>query len=148
MDPRLSAAPARPPNPLRPWLRRLLRAAAGSLLVSGLAWIPVHYLYGAGAGELPSPAEPWLMRWHGLAVLGMLWALGAISAAHAPRGWAMGRQRLTGAALLGGWAVLAGSGFALSYLVPEAWRPGVGLAHAAAGTAVFALGAVHGRRRR
>jgi len=143
--------PAAPANPLRPWLRGLLRASAWSLLLSGLLWLPVHYLYGAGAGELPAPLEPWLMRWHGLAVLGLLWALGAVSAAHAPRGWAMKRaprQRWSGAVLLGGWGGLAASGFALSYLTPEPWRAGAGLTHAAAGTAVFVLGAVHGRRRR
>jgi hypothetical protein len=139
--------PAGAANPLRPWVRALLRAAAWSLLLSGLLWLPVHYLYGAGAGELPAPLEPWLLRWHGLAVLGLLWALGAVSAAHVPRGWGMRRQRRSGATLLAGWALLAASGFALSYLVPEPWRPGLGLAHAAAGPAVFLLGAVHGRRR-
>jgi hypothetical protein len=129
-------------------VRRLLRASAWSLLLSGLGWLPVHHLYGAGTGELPAPLEPWLLRWHGLAALALLWVLGAISATHAPRGWAMRRQRRSGASLLAGWGALAASGWALSYVTPEPWRPWAGALHAAAGVAAFALGAVHAGRAR
>jgi hypothetical protein len=144
VDPRLK--PARSANPLRRWQRRTLSAAAWALLLTGLAWFPVHYLWGAGAGELPSPAEPWLMRVHGLGVLVGLFALGVAAADHVPRGWRMGLQRASGAALCAAWALLAASGWALSYATPEAWRPWVGGAHAALGAAAFAIGVAHARR--
>ncbi len=134
-----------PSNPIRTWQRRVLLASAWSLLLSGVAWLPVHYLWGAGAGELPSPLEPWLMRWHGLAVLGGLYALGLVSAGHVPRGWRAGRQCASGLLLcvLSGLLVL--SGYALSYLVSERWRAALGWAHAAAGMLAFGLGALHAR---
>ncbi|HET6439686.1 MAG TPA: hypothetical protein VFG59_16590 [Anaeromyxobacter sp.] len=135
-------------NALRPWVRSLLVSSAWSLLVSGLIWLPVHYLYGSGAGEVPPPLEPWLMRWHGLAMLIGLYALGAISATHVPRGWALRRQRPSGAILLAGWAVLAGSGWALYYLPVDDWRPWLGTGHALVGVAVFLVGLAHDRRRR
>lgn len=134
-------------NPLPAWQRRTLVASAGSLLVSGLAWLPLHHLLGPGAGALPTPLEPWLMRWHGLAMLAGLFALGAVSAAHVPRGWRLGRHRRSGAVLLGAWALLAATGWALSYLASEEWRAGLGLAHAAIGIAAFTVGVVHAWRR-
>src|SRR5512147_144256 len=129
-------------NPLPAWQRRGLVLAAWSLLLSGAAWLPVHYLWGAGAGELPSPLEPWLMRWHGLAVLTGLFALGAVSAGHVPRGWRAGRQRSSGLLLCVLWGLLTASGYGLSYLVSERWRGALGWAHAAAGFLAFAVGAL------
>jgi hypothetical protein len=145
VDPRLRPRSA---NPLPTWQRIVLVASAGSLLVSGLAWLPLHYFLGAGADELPNPVEAWLMRWHGLAVLAGLFALGAVAAAHVPRGWRLGRGRRSGASLCAGWALLAGTGWALSYLVSERWRASLGIAHAALGTIAFAVGVLHARRRR
>ena len=140
----MSRAP--PANALRPWLRWLLRSAAWSLLLSGVLWWILHYASGPGEDGLPSPLEAWLMRWHGAAVVAGLYALGAISGTHVPRGWAMGRQRRTGGALLAGWGLLAASGWALSYLTSESWRPWVGTAHAVVGVAVFLVGVAHARR--
>ncbi len=135
----------RPSNPIPPWQRRVLVASAWSLLLSGAAWLPVHYLWGAGAGELPSPLEPWLMRWHGLAVLAGLFALGLVSAGHVPRGWRAGRQRTSGLVLCVLSALLVLSGYGLSYLVSERWHAALGWAHAAAGGLAFAVGALHAR---
>ena len=58
-----------PSNALPRWQRRTIAAAAVGLLASGLAWIPLHYLWGAGAGALPHPGEIWLMRCHGLSAV-------------------------------------------------------------------------------
>jgi hypothetical protein len=132
-------------NSIPPWQRRVLVASAWSLLLSGVAWLPIHHVWGAGAGELPSPLEPWLMRWHGLAVLTGVFALGLVSAGHVPRGWRAGRQRATGALLCVLWALLAASGWGLSYLAPERWHAALGWAHAAAGLLAFGLGALHAR---
>ncbi|HET6411294.1 MAG TPA: hypothetical protein VFG53_04495 [Anaeromyxobacter sp.] len=132
-------------NPLPGWLRRTLLGSVWSLLLSGAAWLPLHYLWGSGAGNLPSPLEAWLMRWHGLAVLSGLFAFGAISARHVPQGWRSGRQRTSGLSLCILWAIMAASGYALSYLVSEAWRPLLGWAHAVLGLLAFCLGALHAR---
>jgi hypothetical protein len=85
------------------------------------------------------------MRWHGLAVLTGLYALGLVSAAHVPRGWRAGRQRASGLLLCVVSGLLVLSGFALSYLVSERWRAALGWAHAATGALAFALGALHAR---
>ncbi len=135
----------RPSNPIGTWQRRVLLASAWSLLLSGVAWLPIHHLWGAGAGELPSPLEPWLMRWHGLAVLTGLFALGLVSAGHVPRGWRARRQRASGLVLCILWGLLALSGYGLSYLVSERWRGALGWAHAGAGMLAFAVGALHAR---
>jgi hypothetical protein len=83
------------------------------------------------------------MRWHGLAVLTGLFALGLVSAGHVPRGLALKRHRASGLSLCLSWFALAASGYALSYLVPEPWRPALGLFHAGLGVAAFGLGALH-----
>ena len=132
-------------NALRRWVRWLLHSAAWSLLLSGILWWILHYAFGPGADELPSPVEAWLMRWHGAAVIAGLYALGAVSGTHVPRGWAMRRQRRTGVTLLAGWGLLAASGWVLAYLTPESWRPWVGTGHAFAGVAAFLIGAIHTR---
>ena len=65
---------------LAPWQRRLLVGSGVLLLATGLAWLAVHYTVGAGAGEMPAPAEAWLMRLHGLAAFAALFLLGALAA--------------------------------------------------------------------
>lgn len=132
-------------NPLAPWQRRTAVFSAASLFLSGLVWLPVHYWLGAGAGELPHPLEPWLMRWHGLSAAVGLFALGLVAAGHVSRGWGLGQRRASGLAVLLLAGTAAASGCALSYLVPGTWRPAVGLVHAALGTAMVGLGAFHKR---
>jgi hypothetical protein len=135
-------------NTMAPWQRRTVLAAAWGLLLSGLLWLPFHHVWGAGAGELPHPLELWLMRWHGLSVLAALFAAGTVASGHAQRGWHLRRKRGSGAAMWALGAFVAGSGYALSYVVPEAWRPATGWAHAVVGTAAFAVGALHARTAR
>ncbi|HTN51990.1 MAG TPA: hypothetical protein VML50_06270 [Anaeromyxobacter sp.] len=132
-------------NAMAGWQRRTVTWAAVGLLATGLLWLPVHYLWGSGAGELPHPLEPWLMRGHGAAVLAAVFAAGTVASGHAQRGWLLGRKRASGVALWSLAAFLAASGFALSYLVPEGWRPAAGWAHAAAGLGAFLVGALHAR---
>ena len=57
------------------------------VLASGLLWLALHYMAGAGAGELPHPLEAWLMRAHGLAAFAGLFMLGVIGGSHIPHGW-------------------------------------------------------------
>lgn len=140
-------------NRLRPWQRRTADLAGGALLASGLLWLALHYALGAGAGELPHPAEPWAMRLHGLAAMVALFASGVVAAGHVPHGWRLTqhrrarRQRRLGLALCGLGALLAASGYALYYLVPEGARPATGLAHSAAGVLMAGVLVAHRRRR-
>ena len=133
------------------------------LLISGIAWLGVHYALGAGAGELPHPLEAWLMKLHGLAAMLGLFVLGAVAAAHVPRGWRIsGRphdrqsrrpsrrhhwalQRRTGVMLCALAAVLAFSGYLLYYFAPEWIHSSIGWAHAAAGVAMALVIALHRR---
>jgi len=130
-------------NPLPRWQRRVVVLAAWALLLTGLAWLPLHYLWGTGAGKLPHPLEPWLLRLHGLAAPVGLFALGLLSSAHVPRGWRSGRQRASGLSLCLLIGALAASGYALSYLAPEPWHAALGWAHAGLGMGAFLLGSLH-----
>jgi hypothetical protein len=134
-------------NPLPAWQRWTVIASALSLVVSGLGWLPLHHLWGAGAGELPNPLEAWILRWHGLSAVVGIFAAGVVSSGHVGRGWRTGSQRPSGLLIcvLGGATIATGA--VLSYLVSEGWRPGIGWAHAALGLAAFLAGLAHGWRR-
>jgi hypothetical protein len=109
---------------------------------------------GAGAGELPHPAEPWLMRLHGAAAFAALFATGLMAGHHIPAGWRQGRrprhagQRRSGLLLCGAAAAVVLSGYALYYLVPEAVRPALGWLHAGLGALLVGAGGWHGARAR
>lgn len=145
------ATPGAHTHHLPRWQRRGLYLTIAALALTGLPWLAIHYTLGEGAGELPHPAEAWLMRLHGLgAFTGLFW-FGLITAAHIPRGWRMSgrlrwaRQRSLGLAVTTLMALLALSAYAMFYLLPEAWHPPVGLAHAALGTLLVPLLAWHAR---
>jgi uncharacterized membrane protein YfcA len=131
------------------WQRVMLYGTGAALLVSGAAWLAIHYTVGAGAGELPHPLEAWCLRVHGLASFAALFVLGAITAAHIPQGWRLtGRrrwsgQRRSGLLLCIGSMLLALTGYLLYYFAPENLRPALGWVHAGIGTAVLLLGVDH-----
>jgi hypothetical protein len=131
-------------------LRLLLHASGWLLLASGVVWLGVHYLAGAGAGELPHPLEVWMLRAHALAAWVGAFSLGGIASAHVPRGWhATLRRRTPGQRRLGlalcvmAFALVA-SGYALMYWVPEPAHAAWGWAHSAVGVATTAALMVHG----
>ena len=133
------------------WHQRLLVHASGWLLLaSGLAWLGVHYLAGAGAGQLPHPMEAWTLRAHALAAWLGAFTLGEIAASHIPRGWhtTMRRrapaQRRLGLALCMMALALVLSGYALMYLVPEPAHAAWGWAHSAIGVVMAGVLIVHG----
>ena len=91
-------------NRLPRWQSVTVASVGLATLATGAAWLALHYADGATA-DLPHPAEAWLMRVHGLAAFGALFALGALAAAHVPQGWRIvgrlgwARQRASGVAL-------------------------------------------------
>jgi len=145
-------------NHLKSWQYRFLYIAAGTLALSGALWLAVHYLWGAGADNLPHPLEPWLMRLHGAAVFAGLFTAGMLAAGHVPQGWRMttrsaklrvrkAGQRRTGLALcvLGLVGIL--SGYLLYYFAPESLRAMLGWGHAVVGLALVLLLPLHGWRK-
>jgi hypothetical protein len=132
-------------NPLLRWQRRTVYVAAVSLLLSGILWLPLHYCWGAGAGELPHPAELWLVRWHGLSAVVGLFAVGVVAAGHVSRGWNLRQRRASGFVVCALVGLAVATGYALSYFVPDSWAPAAGWAHATLGVAMVGLGAVHRR---
>jgi hypothetical protein len=133
------------------WQRLLLLGTALLLLISGGAWLAVHYLLGAGAGELPHPLEPWLMKLHGLGAFTALFGVGVLVGAHVPAGWRvsarLNRQRRSGIVLSSVLGATVLSAYLLYYFAPEEWRGLMGWTHAALGTALALQGGWHARRR-
>jgi len=134
---------------LAAWQRRSLYATAAVLVVTGAAWLAVHYARAADA--LPSPAEPWLMRVHGLAAFVALLLLGALAASHVPRGWRLAErrgwpsQRRTGVILCGLGVALVLTGYLLYYFAPDNIRPALGWVHAGLGAAIVLFALSHRR---
>jgi hypothetical protein len=114
-----------------------------SLLVSGLWWLYVLRI--RPAQDAPGPINLKLAQWHALSALAAVYAFGVVSAKHIARGWALRERVYSGIAVCALFAVLALSGFALAYLLPETWHVPVGWAHATLGVLAFALGAMHRR---
>ena len=140
--PRTHPSHPAPRHRLPRWQRRMLYASGMLLLLTGLAWLALHYSVGAGAGELPHPLEAWCLRLHGLAAMAGLFMLGALAAAHIPQGWRLSRrwqlanQQRTGLLLCSLAALLVLSGYLLYYFAPENLRPVLGLVHAGIGVAM------------
>lgn len=131
-------------NTMPRWQRRALYLTVALLTASGLLWLCVHWLAWPQASRatmegLPSPWEPWLMKLHGLGVLLVLLLTGRLSGVHLMKGWRMHWRRGEGVALFALLGGLALGGYALLYLVPETWRDGLGLAHAAMGVGMAVL---------
>ena len=137
-----------------PWQRQGLKLVATLLVVSGGGWLALHYGLAAGNGELPHPAEPWLLRLHGAAAFAALFAIGLMSVHHIPVAWRQANrprhaaQRRSGLLICACAALVVLSGYALYYLVSEALRPALGWAHAGAGALLVGAGSWHGARRR
>lgn len=136
---------------LVPWQRIGIYAAGALLLITGAAWLALHYSVGAGAGELPHPAQAWLLRGHGLVGFVGLFLFGVLAAAHVPQGWRLTRrhrwagQRNSGVALCALAVLLSLSGYLLYYFAPEGVRAALGWAHTAAGVAMAVLVLFHRR---
>ena len=133
------------------WQRLALYLSGALLLLTGAAWLALHYSIGAGTGELPYPLEAWLLRLHGLAAFAGVFVLGVLAAAHIPQGWRLSHrrrwagQRRSGALLCGIGVLLVLSGYALFYFAPESVRPALGWAHAFIGLTMAVLIAKHRR---
>jgi len=113
------------------WQKWLLCLAGGGLWLSGCGWLLLHY-YGRVQGAFgpeTNPAEPWLMRLHGLALIPALLGIGGMFVVHIPKGWTHARQRVAGVALCTILGILILSGYLLYYLGDEDARSWASVAH-------------------
>lgn len=134
--------------------RRALYATIAALISSGVWWIGVHYGAGffTGTDTFSRLArESLALKVHGATAFAALFALGAMSAHHVRRSWALKRNRLMGSVLLVLSALLVVSGYALYYLVSDDTHASVSVLHWILGLALAPLLIVHivtGRRSR
>jgi len=135
--------------------RRSFYALLAVLAGSGVFWLLAHYegeLVPEWQNELRRLVlEAWAMKVHGAAAFVMLVATGAMLTHHMRRGWTLARNRASGASVIGSLALLTLTGYALYYVVADATRPPVSVAHWFVGLALAPLLVVHivaGRRSR
>ena len=135
--------------------RRALYATVAMLVLSGVWWIAVHF---AGAWLAPRAddlqrlaQEALALKIHGAASFATLLALGAMGAYHVRRGWGLERNRISGSVVVGIFAVLVLTGYALYYLVTDANRTPISVLHWGLGLTLVPLLIAHialGRRSR
>ena len=133
------------------WQRRALYASVALLAGSGLAWILAHYFWRPVTqfGEGVSPLEPWTMKLHGAAAIGLFFFVGSILNGHIRRALNSGRNRWSGWSLVALLSFLTITGYGLYYLAGEATRPIWSLAHWIPGCLLAGALALHvmiGRR--
>jgi cation transport ATPase len=107
----------------------------GTLLASGVLWLIVSHVPGAGGGLGREGAwvRPWLLKIHGAAAMASLLILGMLIPVHMQRAWAQGKNRATAVFVVAVTALLIATGYGLYYAGDETWRGWISDAHDAAG---------------
>lgn len=123
---------------LAAWQIWMLCLSGGGLLITGCAWLLLHYFCQREGdfGPEMNPLEPWMMTLHGLFVIPALLATGAMFVAHIPKGWDHKAQRLPGIVLCAVLAVLIVSGYLVYYAGGETLRAWNSLVHWSVGLAL------------
>jgi cation transport ATPase len=142
--------PAPKPTPIRLalWHKTLTWALLLALVVSGTAWLVLHLLTPEAAS--PHLAQTWSLRVHGGLAMLMLLITGSLLPRHVAPAWARGRNRTSGAAVLGTLALLTATGWSLYYSGGPSVRDVASLLHWITGLTAPVLLLVHvalGRRR-
>ncbi len=134
------------------WLRWSIYATTAVLLLTGLLWVGVRYgIREGGAEGLPHPAEPWLLRIHGFAMMAGLFVYGSLLRAHMINAWRLRKNRVLGTSVTSVLAFLALTGYMLYYVSGEETRPVISVAHWVVGLTIGGLLPLHvwnGRRTR
>ncbi len=105
------------------------------LWISGAVWLLVHYflpLHGP-FGDVPNPAERWLIAAHGAGAFAGLWLGGWLWRAHVTPWRRAGTHRHSGNTLLWIGGVLIVSGYLLYYASGDSTRDWISLTHWIAG---------------
>jgi 4-amino-4-deoxy-L-arabinose transferase-like glycosyltransferase len=106
------------------WQIWLIMCSGGILWLSGAAWVLLHY-FGEIQGEFgpeTNPAQPWLLKLHGLVLIPAILVFGSLLVAHIPKGWNDKGQRIGGIVVTGILVTLIISGYMLYYAGSDALR--------------------------
>ncbi|OCS47004.1 hypothetical protein [Ralstonia pickettii] len=119
------------------------------LLVTGLAWLALHFLdEGSDTGTL---ALAWSMKLHGAAAMMSLYLFGMLWGPHIRNAWVRRRNRTAGAMVGALTIALVLTGYALYYVNGELMRQSAEVLHWSAGMVVCIALWIHimiGRRKR
>jgi len=136
------------PNSRRYLTRRQKAAiygALGLLWLSGAVWLVLHFYFPQRGpfGDLPNPAEHWLMVVHGAAVFAALWAGGWLWRGHVTPWQRSGTRRRSGNGLLWTGAALIVTGYLLYYAPGDSLRSWISITHWSVGLASVVAILVH-----
>lgn len=132
------------------WQIHLLCWSGGVLWFSGMAWLLLHN-FGQVKGEFgpeTNPAEPWLLRLHGAAMIAALLGSGSLLVVHVWRGWNYRSQRVPGLVLAAILTLLIVTGYLLYYVGNEDARRWVSIVHWLIGILILPSFVLHYRRGR
>lgn len=115
------------------------------LVLSGCAWLMVHYLLISQGpyGPAPHSLEPLWLKIHGAAAMAALVGLGSLTTGHIRRAWHVRRNRMSGGLLLGLFLGLTVTGYLLYYFGGESLRPAISFIHWVGGLVAVIGFAVH-----
>jgi hypothetical protein len=136
---------------LDPNLRFWNYAAFAALLITGAIWLVADQLKASEDGEMWQAIAADTLMLHGMAAMVTLILLGAMIPLHVQRSWRAGKNRITGAVMVGTNAVLVATASGLYYAGSDQLRTLVGDVHIAVGLALPVLIITHivlGRRAR
>jgi hypothetical protein len=136
---------------LDPGVRFWNYAAFSALFVTGAIWLVADQLKEAESGELWQAVAANTLMLHGTAAMIALVLLGALIPLHVQRSWRIGKNRISGAIMVGTNAVLVATAAALYYAGSDTLRSLAADVHIAIGLAFPLLIVTHivlGRRTR
>jgi hypothetical protein len=134
---------------LEPGFRFWTYAVFATLAATGAVWLIADLLKDP-EGEMWQTIAADMLMLHGLAAMIALVMIGAMIPLHIQRSWRAGKNRISGAIMIGTNAVLIATAWGLYYAGSDLLRTFVANVHIAVGLALPALVIVHvvlGRRR-
>ncbi len=136
---------------LEPGLRFWNYTALATLSATGVIWLVADMLKTSADDELWQAIAANMLMLHGMTAMIALILLGAVIALHVRHSWRAGKNRLSGAVMVGANAVLVITAWGLYYAGSDLLRTFAADVHIAVGIALPALVVTHvvlGRRSR
>jgi cytochrome c biogenesis protein CcdA len=129
--------------PLEPGLRFWNYAVFATLLATGSIWLVADQLKASGDEESWQAVAANMLMLHGVTAMIALLLLGAVVALHVRHSWRAGKNRISGAVMVGANAVLVITASGLYYAGSDLLRTFVADVHIAVGLALPALVVTH-----